>query len=294
MAKQVQELAAERTALIDQILLTLQLVVKNSQVRFYDRLISEIFDKLNLDDTGNILNTSKNRKALNTIDAIFEQFVGKDALAVVREVVDSVDQLITFNVRYFAELDKTPLPDFDVKIRQQMSEWLGIDKGKIKANGYIDRLVKDNTVRKQVKDLTLKNVVTRSGMAETKKSLEALVKGNGEALGAIEKNLGGLVYDTISVTDRIIGLEYANGKGYECAIYEGGLIKTSRKFCIERNGKVFHKSEIEQFNPTAAKPPDYNPFIDLGGYRCRHHFNWISNALALRLRPDISQYLKAA
>lgn len=291
MAKSINQLSSERTSLIDTILITLEKVIRNAQSRFFDRLIAEIFDKLDLDNKYNLKNTARNKLALNSIDKLFSEFVGKDAINVVKEVVNGVDKIIDFNVSYFSEIDESPLPEFNNKIRSQISEWLGIDKGKLKPNGYLDTLIKDANVKKQVKDLTLKNVVTKNGIAETKKNLEALIKGSGKDLGAFEKYLGGYVYDTISVTDRIIGLEYADSKGYNFAIYEGGLIGTSREFCIKRNGKVFHRTEIAKFNPITARPHNYNPFVDLGGYRCRHHLNWISDSLAIRLRPDANKFI---
>ena len=118
-----------------------------------------------------------------------------------------------------------------------------------------------------------------------------MIEGNAEQLGSLAKYYRNFVYDTISATDRIVGMEYANSKGYEFAIYEGGIIKTSRKFCKDRNGKVFHKTEIEKFDPPTAKQANYNPFIDLSGYGCRHHLNWISTKLALRYRPEAKDFL---
>jgi hypothetical protein len=44
-----------------------------------------------------------------------------------------------------------------------------------------------------------------------------------------------------------------------------------------------------KFNPTTAKPPNYNPIRDLGGYACRHHLNWIPYELAVMLRPDLAR-----
>lgn len=32
----------------------------------------------------------------------------------------------------------------------------------------------------------------------------------------------------------------------------------------------------------------YNPFIDLGGYNCRHKLRWISRELAEAKRPEVT------
>jgi len=109
-------------------------------------------------------------------------------------------------------------------------------------------------------------------------------------LGRLSKYYRNFTYDLYSQVDRTAGKVIADKIGMnKYAIYEGGLIKTSRKFCRERNGKVFTYDEIADFNPPEAKQPDYNPFVDLGGYGCRHHLNWIPYAIAISLRPDLKE-----
>ena len=51
-------------------------------------------------------------------------------------------------------------------------------------------------------------------------------------------------------------------------------------------------SEIKKFNPKEAKPPNYNPITDCGGFNCRHHWNWMSNSLAKAMGKDIDKFVK--
>ncbi len=290
MAKTVQGFANERTRLIDDLINGLEATVSKAQKQLYRRLLNKLIDKLDVKD-GRIQNTNRNKGLLSSIDAVFAEFSRIEGLAIVNEVVVAIDKVITFNKSYFSELDEVGIKDLDLAVRRQMNEWLGIEKGTLKPNGYLDKLVKDSTIRKEVKDLVIKDVVSQNGLAKMQKSLSVMIEGNAEQLGSLAKYYRNFVYDTISATDRIVGMEYANSKGYEFAIYEGGIIKTSRKFCKDRNGKVFHKTEIEKFDPPTAKQANYNPFIDLGGYGCRHHLNWISTKLALRYRPEAKDFL---
>ncbi len=73
------------------------------------------------------------------------------------------------------------------------------------------------------------------------------------------------------------------------AIYEGGLIKTSRPFCKKHEGNVYTRDEIAAFDPKEAIPPNYNPFVDMGGYGCRHYYSWVPRAVAIMLRPDLKE-----
>ena len=78
--------------------------------------------------------------------------------------------------------------------------------------------------------------------------------------------------------------------GLKYAVYQGGLIKTSRDFCEERNGKCFSDDEImkwESLNWEGKSETGYNALIDCGGYNCRHRLDWVSDQMARRLRPDL-------
>lgn len=277
--------AKSRTQLINLLTERIETAVSQAQVNLYLKLLNDVMNKLEVDG-DQIKNSSKNKRLLSSVDSVFNNFAATDGLRIVNNVINAVNKVIEFNAGYFSE-GKVITTTFDKAVKNQMKDWLGItEKGKVAPNGYLDKLIQDTTVRNQVKDLTFKNVISQAGFFETKKNLGEFINGNEEKAGALQKYYRNFAYDTVSVADRAVGIEYANKAGYEFAIYEGGLIKTSRSFCIERNGKVFHRSEIAKFKPTQAVPPNYNPFLDLGGYGCRHHLNWIANKVAFALRPD--------
>jgi hypothetical protein len=110
-------------------------------------------------------------------------------------------------------------------------------------------------------------------------------------MGALEKHHRNFAFDLYSQIDRATSDVIRNDLGFVFAIYEGGLIETSRIFCEEHDGNIYHISEIKDFNPTEAKPPNYNPITDLGGYGCRHHLNWISTAMAKAMGKDVEKYV---
>ena len=89
------------------------------------------------------------------------------------------------------------------------------------------------------------------------------------------------VHDTFGQVIRIADLKMANELGLEHFIYAGGLIETSRHFCVKKNDKVFHKSEANKWKndpdlPGKESNQSYNPLIDLGRWNCRHHLIWVS------------------
>jgi hypothetical protein len=288
--KDIKLYTQSRTDLIDSLIAELETKVTKAQEKVYRELLAQVVDKLQVKD-GKVTNSALNRGLLNTIDTVFNSVGIKAGIEVANTVINAVDSLIGFNADYFSGTLDTNVTPIDAAIRNQMGDWLGITDGKLKANGYLDKIVKDDSIRNAVKDLTIKNVISQNGFAETRKQMQDFMVGkDADSLGKMQQYYRNMVYDTYSVADRLVGLQYADNKGLNFAIYEGGIIKTTRPFCHARNGKVFHREEIAQFNPPTAKPPNYNPFTDLGGYACRHHLNWISDKLARRYREDALDY----
>lgn len=74
-------------------------------------------------------------------------------------------------------------------------------------------------------------------------------------------------YDTaISIYSRQVGQLNATGEPGELFYYAGPLDTKTRKFCLERVGKVFTREALE----TADNGQLPNPLLTGGGYNCRH------------------------
>ena len=186
---------------------------------------------------------------------------------------------------------KTKLLPIAKRTEANVKSWLGIEDGELKPNGYLDTLINSEAAKTVIKNASFKAVYTGEGWETTKKNFSEIIKGDRFTLGAFERYHRNYSYDLYSQLDRATGKIYAQEIGLQFAIYEGGIIETSREFCKEHNGNVYHISEIEKFNPKTAKQPNYNPVTDLGGYGCRHHLNWIPQSLALLLRPEAEKFI---
>lgn len=86
-----------------------------------------------------------------------------------------------------------------------------------------------------------------------------------------------VAHDRFAMTDRAYVQAAADEFDIKWFSYVGGLIEDSREFCVERNGKVYHKSEIEAWPETAGqwagrmKGTDSQTIFNMcGGYRCNH------------------------
>ena len=123
-------------------------------------------------------------------------------------------------------------------------------------------------------------------LVELRKALSQKVVGNKLA----QKYFSRWTHDLYSQMQRVGANRMRIELGLRFAIYQGGLIATSRDFCEERNRQCFSDEEIMKWKELdwEGKPEiGYNPIIDCGGYNCRHRLDWISDEMAKRLRPDL-------
>lgn len=289
--KKVKQLAAQRGKLIQSLLDRLEDRVLASQRQLLKIVLSDFVDKMETDENGNIKNTLANKRRLSMFENVFNRFARNSGLEVVQGVADGVTRLIDFNAQYFkAFVGPAKIIPVRAHVVETLNAWLGITtRGNVQPNGYLDTLIQNPQVKNQISNQVLKSVVSQAGYFETKKGLQNFIEGTQDKGGALQRYYRNFVYDLYSITDRANAKIFADKLNFNYAIYEGGLIETSRDFCIKRNGKVFSRDEIAKFKPTEAIGPGYDPFTDLGGFGCRHHLNWVPDAVAISMRPELKE-----
>ncbi len=209
------------------------------------------------------------------------------------------------NVAYFQALDvagyqalKAPLTDF-------LTARLGVDaSGAIVPGGYLDLLAGNTQVRQQVLVWAYGQQASSTGLVAYKEGLRQLVTGGDKPAEGLVRQLLRDAGDDFSRNDRALQTISGERLGLTAALYQGGLIDSSRPFCKVRNGKVFLRSEVAKFGTKAdayggytnkskgefsGKSDPYNPETDLGGYSCRHTLHFIPNSIALSMRADLGE-----
>lgn len=291
--KELKGFTKKRSKLIVSLMSSMQEQIEDNQKKLLSKVLEKFVDKLEIDEKGNVLNNDKNRKLLFEIDEVFKEYQKKEARKTIALLLNSVASILSFNQGYFQAIDgKARTLELMPKVKDFMKGWLGIQGNVVEPNGYIDKLVSNDPAKIALKNTAMKIVIGQEGFENAKKQIKTLIDGNKDSMGALEKHHKNFAFDLYSQIDRATSDVIRNDLGFEFAIYEGGIIETSRIFCEEHDGKIYHISEIKKFNPKEAKPPNYNPITDLGGYGCRHHLNWISKALARAMGKDVSQFEK--
>ena len=101
-------------------------------------------------------------------------------------------------------------------------------------------------------------------------------------------NLFTKMSDSIMMVLRLADEAIAEKESLDYAFYAGGLIETSRDFCIARNERIFSKDTILSWNKLSfkGKIEGSNVLITLGGWRCRHYLVWVDKETAEKYGYD--------
>ena len=290
--KTVKEMMKKRNKLIGSLLSSMQKQVSENQKKTFERLLEKFVDKLETDEDGKVINNDHNRELLNRIDEVFKDYQKNEAKQTISLLLNSVSSIMNFNQGYFQALDGNARTlKIMPKVKSFMKTWLGISGDTVEPNGFIEKLVSNDSAKIALKNTAMKIVIGQEGLESAKKEIKLLVEGNPDTLGVFEKHQRTFANDLYSEIDRATAKVISQDLGFVFAVYEGGLVERSREFCIEHAGKIYHIDEIKAFKPKNGIPPNYNPFTSLGGYNCLHHLNYISTPLARAMGKDVEKFL---
>lgn len=281
--------------------------VSSLQKKLYKRLFDRLIDALDTEQ-GNIVNNEKNLANSSVVDKIFKEFE-KDMSTLMRGVASDYASIIKQNQAYYSSFNIALFNTVKENVNDAMQARAGFTSKGFEKDGFIDSFIKDKTVAQAVKKTVLSSVINGTPIKELTKNLSVTIEGVTGGSGILENHFRNYVYDTYSQFDRESSNQFAVQLDLNYAVYAGGLVDASRPFCIERNGKVFTRTEIKRFGTPkdlfggytnkskgefAGKNKDYIPERDMGGHNCGHTYNWITYDLAKQLRPDIPKYKMAA
>lgn len=241
---------------------------------------------------GNIANNRSNLRAVNRLDRIAREVSELEGAELATWYVQRLQRLGTFTAGYYSTLNIGEPIRLQRAYQRAASSLLfrfGYDGEKFIRGGFIYDLTQANEPLRQIKAEALRAIGNEQSFREFMKSMKTYINGKvGGKQGLYERYFRTAAYDTFQQFDRKLNKDLADDLGLEWAIYDGTLIKRSRPFCIERLGKAYHKTEIEQWANLdfAGKSDPYDPFLDLGGHECKHTLRWITEDRAKELRPD--------
>lgn len=268
-----------------------------------NEILTQFIKSLKTKD-GIIVDGGSGAQLSQSLDKIFNSFENNQQVKIASQIANDFGKILSFNEQYFSlfQVQKKRFDDIAKAVRELMRNRIGLSKdGKVVSKGYLDQFIKDSRLREAVKQMTYRAVTGQQPLNDFTEGLGLVVVGNPKVDGGLTKYYKGFAYDTYAQFDRSNNKEFAKSLGLYAGRYSGGLIEDSRQFCIDKNDKIFVVEETELWKDDETLPRtkaereseiiiDYNPIIDMGRWRCRHLFRFISNERALKERPDLRQY----
>jgi hypothetical protein len=241
----------------------------------------------------------------STLAAILAEYQATVALPLAVFYAQALLTLPLHTATYFAALDVAGYQALRAPLASFLERRLGVTAaGQPVAGGWLSTIVGDTTAQREVLAYAYQAQASGVGLEAYRVGLTDLVAGANNATQGLIGKLYREAADSFNQNDRQLQQLSAQRLGLSAYLYQGGLIATSRAFCKVRNGKVFLDWEVEAFGTKAdayggytnkteglfsGKSLPYDPFVDCGGWGCRHGLSAIPNLVAIRLRPELAE-----
>ena len=267
-------------------------VLIKSETSLLRLILSELLPLFDIRD-GNIRTTVANMTRANLIERIMNTHFAESVEGDLIKFAEQLLEVAGKNAEYYimTGFDEAKVASITEKLGLIRAR-IGIDsKGALIKEGYLYRLGLADSVRQELKNYVVNSVASGQSLKDFTDGFRLLIKGNTGINGALRNYWQNYAYDAYNQVREISNIEYANELNLKYFIYQGGTIKTSRDFCVKKNGRVFTTEQAKEW----VNDPDlidqkhkatYSPLIDRGRYDCRHFIAYISDELALQLKAQ--------
>ncbi len=275
---QVRKLGQARRRTIEQSEKRLRAALRRLQIKLNAFIAKEVISSFKVDKEGKILTAVNNTNLLKGNTRIRKEISNK--------VDNEIRKLLNKEFAHIHNANKKYYKAFDPKGKLVDKANKQARKLQIAFKRNVLNTMSFNAQLNQMLSKGIKDGLTHQAL---KAELRDTITGK-DKLGVIEhhfwKQDG---FEQFQVHARAVSNTYSKGLDLDYAIYAGGEIKTTRDFCDDRNGKVYTRAEILEWNNEEwqGKKKGHSILIDCGGYNCRHEFDWISKQMAVRLRPEL-------
>lgn len=265
--------------------------LRTAEASLYRRILADILPALGVED-GKLKAGVSNLAKANLIERVFDELGDNEMKPILKQFAEKLIGISGRNADYYLltgqDADKVERIAKDIS---HIRAIIGIDKnGELLNNGYLSRLGRNDIARERIKTYLLTSIATKQGVTQFERGLRNLITTTKDVDGAIIGYWRQYAYDTYAKIREVDNLHFADELKLNYFIYQGGIIKTSRAFCIRKNGKVFSRDEALRDWPKDPTLIDqkhlatYKPLIDRGRNNCRHFLMWITEERANEIK----------
>lgn len=300
--RRIKDVLDRKQTFIDDQRAAMESSVVRLQQKLLNKIVAEIIPELDVKD-GLIIDTPKNLRLISELDKVYSDFQKVTQETILPQITKGTSEVSKLSKSYFEVMLGENLPKVFNKVVGNTNIItnlrLGLDGGELVRGGYLQSFFDSNTIGTELKQMTSKAVTSGMDKKEFITMLSDKITGTDEYTGGLERQFQRFAYDIYQQYDATYSQSLAKELDMQYFIYQGGLVKDSRAFCVEHNNKVYSTEEAQEWStwkdPTTGQTPSYlgypgyDPLTDRGGYNCRHSLGYISDELAFELRPDLKQ-----
>lgn len=194
-------------------------------------------------------------------------------------------RLLDQNKDYYRTIG-TELSSDEEARRLALLQW-GIADGKPIPGGYIDQVFAgQSTISSKVAKLVNQAIAQRLSLKKFRDLFKGVFLAGPKSV--FRAYFQRATYDLYQRLDRASNFVLAQRLGLKWAIYTGTIMETTRPFCESNVGKLFSMKQIEALKNRkwAGKNEPYDPYLDCGGYNCRHHWSFVSDEMAAQIEQQ--------
>ncbi len=279
---ELRKLARKRSKLLRQSESGLMSRASTMERKLNRYVLDTLLPKLEISDSNTIRNTTANLNKVNKATGL-KKFMKNVVNVEMFKFYDTQFNKITgATERYFNPFEPTDATKKRI-----------VNRGTAIVDGFVDELFDNNQITRAIQQTVRNAVTSEQNKTDLSTLLTEQIKGKEKKLGLISSYHAQNGRDEFQTYARSLDQEFSTALGLNYAIYAGGEIKSTRDFCEERNGNVYNRETILSWNHTPStwqgRKDNNNILIDMGGYNCRHDFDWISFALAKRIDSSIEK-----
>lgn len=224
---------------------------------------------------GIVLFNESNIAKIGKVDDVFSAFDKKYHRSFITSVYDDFKALDRTQRAYFTKMGLRP---------ERTAQVVEMEK---RILNYLRQFSRLEPLILQTKNYLIGAITSGRPMSEMAKGLRSMF-GKEDLTGRFERYYQTFLWDTAMQWERVGNNYYADQLNLNWFIYSGGLIETSREFCIKRDGKVMNRDDAKKWvnDPTLPGQDSldmYNPLTDLGRFNCRHFLTWLTDEEAERM-----------
>jgi len=246
-----------------------QTEVEMAQNQIYHKILDKL-EGLEVGEGGVVLPTPNNLAMIKELGTELRSIITDPDSKYMKSVSNFIDEFSGQKKLTTSLFEKTFDEDINVK------DFEPLYKNSVQT---ATKLVANSAVTEHVtafEDMLQTSIGSGDTYSNIVKNISTLIQGNDKIDGTLSRYAKQNAKDIFAVADRQYSKAIADRLDTIFWKYSGGLIDTSRPFCEARNGKVFHKKEIQEWaslgpwDGRAAGTTSETIFSLCGGYNCDH------------------------